>query len=208
MKYRMRQGLLLLFAALALALANAGLCEGVNANGMVNKAAAVDPIGADEGFSAVLYNNINGLPTSEANAIAETSDGFIWVGSYSGLIQYDGSAFTRIESTTGITSVRSLFVDSRDRLWIGSNDAGVFLLSRGELRHWDKSDGLASLSVRSITEAEDGTIYIAGTMGVGVIDASLRFTPIQDERLTGMTVTDFRRGSDGLMYGEIGRAHV
>ncbi|MBQ9632283.1 MAG: hypothetical protein IJV04_05130 [Lachnospiraceae bacterium] len=30
--------------------------------------------------AAVLYNNESGLPTSEANAIAQTSDGFIWIG--------------------------------------------------------------------------------------------------------------------------------
>ena len=41
----------------------------------------VDPISREEGYSAILYNNTNGLPTSEANDIAETSDGFIWIGS-------------------------------------------------------------------------------------------------------------------------------
>ena len=40
-------------------------------------ASIVDPISREEGFSAILYNNTNGLPTSEANDIAETSDGFI-----------------------------------------------------------------------------------------------------------------------------------
>ena len=29
------------------------------------------------GFSAILYDNSNGLPTSEANAIAQTGNGFI-----------------------------------------------------------------------------------------------------------------------------------
>ena len=38
-------------------------------------------------YSSVLYNNSNGLPTSEANAIVQSQDGFIWVGSYSGLIR-------------------------------------------------------------------------------------------------------------------------
>ena len=39
--------------------------------------AAVDPTGKGDGYSAVLYDNTNGLPTSEANAITETPDGFI-----------------------------------------------------------------------------------------------------------------------------------
>ena len=44
----------------------------------------------------MMYNNRNGLPTSEANAITQTSDGFIWIGSYAGLIRYDGNTFERV----------------------------------------------------------------------------------------------------------------
>ena len=49
---------------------------------------SVDPTGRGEGYSAFLYDNTSGLPTSEANAIAQTDEGFIWIGSYSGLIRY------------------------------------------------------------------------------------------------------------------------
>ena len=102
----------------------------VNASGIPNRTPSVDPTGRHEGYSAVLYNNTNGLPTSEANAITETGEGFSWIGSYSGLVRYDGNTFERFDSTTGIANVRSLFVDSRDRLWIGTNDSGVFLMTR------------------------------------------------------------------------------
>ena len=94
----------------------------------------VDPVDQPENFSAVLYDNTNGLPTSEANAIVQTSEGFIWIGSYGGLIRYDGDTFVRLDSTSGITSIQCLYVDSRDRLWIGTNDNGVAVLERGELR--------------------------------------------------------------------------
>ena len=69
---------------------------GVNASGGRNRSLSVDPTGSVEGYSAVLYNNTNGLPTSEANAIAETKEGFIWIGSYGGLIRYDGHSFVRL----------------------------------------------------------------------------------------------------------------
>ena len=48
--------------------------SGYNSSGIVNRSISVDPTGRSEGFSAVIYNNTNGLPTSEANAIAETSE--------------------------------------------------------------------------------------------------------------------------------------
>ena len=76
-----------------------------NISGGDNDEIVVDPTGDGEGYAAVVYNNTNGLPTSEANAIAETKEGFLWIGSYSGLIRYDGSTFERIDSTTGVTSV-------------------------------------------------------------------------------------------------------
>ncbi|MCR4797622.1 MAG: hypothetical protein K5853_04150, partial [Lachnospiraceae bacterium] len=42
------------------------------------------------GYSAVLYNAENGLPTSDANCIYSTSKGYIWIGGYSGILRYDG----------------------------------------------------------------------------------------------------------------------
>ena len=132
--------LLLLFAYSA-----CGETVSMNASGVPNLALSVDPTERTEGFSAILYNNPNGLPTSEANAITETGEGFIWIGSYAGLIRYDGNTFERFDSTTGIANVRCLYVDSRDRLWIGTNDSGVFLLTGDSFRHWDKKDGLRSV---------------------------------------------------------------
>ncbi|MBO7422091.1 MAG: hypothetical protein J6T99_01740, partial [Oscillospiraceae bacterium] len=99
-----------------------GEFQALNSSGNRNLKPAVDPIGRSEGYSAVLYNNRNGMPTSEANAIAQTQDGFIWIGSYAGLIRYDGNTFERLSSAAEILNVRCMFVDSRDRLWIGSND--------------------------------------------------------------------------------------
>ena len=162
---------------------------------------AVDPIGHNEGYSAVLYDNTNGLPTSEANAIAETEEGFIWIGSYSGLIRYDGNTFERIDSTSGVASVVSLFVDSRNRLWIGTNDSGAAVMDRGEFRMWGKADGLKSASVRAITEDEKGQIYIATTQGIAVIDAEMNLRMLDDPRISEANIRDLRVGSDGLIYG-------
>ena len=103
---------------------------------------AVDPTGKSDGYSAVLYDNTNGLTTSEANAIAETPEGFIWIGSYSGLTRYDGKSFERVDSTTGIANVVSLFVDSKARLWVGTNDNGVAVMEKDTYRIYNHKSGL------------------------------------------------------------------
>ena len=188
--------LLLLFAYSA-----CGETVSMNASGVPNLALSVDPTERTEGFSAILYNNPNGLPTSEANAITETGEGFIWIGSYAGLIRYDGNTFERFDSTTGIANVRCLYVDSGDRLWVGTNDSGVFVMVRGELRQWDKADGLKSSSIRAITEDPDGTVYVGSTMGIAVIDGEMNLKNLRDERIASVTVKDLRRGADGRIWG-------
>jgi len=36
--------------------------------------------------------------------------------------------------------------------------------------------------------------------GIGTIDADMQFTVLKDKRIDGRTVTELRRGSDGLIY--------
>ena len=118
----------------------------------------VDPTVSAEGYSAVLYDNQNGLPTSEANAIVQTEEGFIWIGSYSGLIRYDGNTFENMSINAGISSVVSLYVDSQNRLWIGTNDSGISVMEDGQFRTFNRNDGLTSLSIRAICEDQNGNI--------------------------------------------------
>ena len=162
---------------------------------------AVDPTDKTKGYAAVLYNGTNGLPTSEANAIAETSEGFIWIGGYSGLVRYDGNSFTRYDSTTGITSVVSLFVDSKDRLWVGTNDNGVAVLDDGELTFFKQVDGLWSSSIRSIIEDEDGNIFIATTNGIGMIDKDMKFHVINIPQLNKEYICEIHPFPGGGIYG-------
>ena len=59
-----------------------------------------------------------GLPTDEANAVLQTRDGYLWVGSYGGLLRFDGSEFHNFSTEGAIAtpSIRCLFEDSAGRL--------------------------------------------------------------------------------------------
>ena len=160
----------------------------------------VDPVGHSENCSAVLYGNTNGLPTSEANDIAQTSEGFIWIGCYSGLIRYDGNTFERMDSTRGVGSVVRLFVDSRDRLWIGTNESGLALLEDGVFRMWNEDDGLGSAKISAIEEDTDGTIYVGTTAGIAMIGQDMELRPVDDPRIAGAYIERMCMGSDGLLY--------
>ena len=161
----------------------------------------LDYTGRGKGYSSVLYNNSNGLPTSEANAIVQSDDGFIWIGGYSGLIRYDGNEFYRYESSTGISSVVCLYIDSSQRLWIGTNDSGIAVFKNEKFSFYNRSDGLRSSSIRSITEDADGNVVIATTSGLAYIGADGVLKLIDDGLLNNEYVCELFRGNNGVIYG-------
>ncbi|MCH5268365.1 MAG: histidine kinase, partial [Lachnospiraceae bacterium] len=156
---------------------------------------------SDKGFSALLYDNSNGLYTSEANAVAQTSIGFIWIGGYSGLTRYDGSEFHHFDSTTGIFSVNCLYVDSKDRLWVGTNDSGLAVRQNAKFKFWGRNDGLVSLSVRALCEDAAGNIIIATTEGMAYIDQNDKLHMIKDPRIKGKYVRVLKADENGIIYG-------
>lgn len=124
------------------------------------------------GYEAVKYGKNDGLLSVEANAIVQTHDGYIWVGTYSGLYRYDGAAFERVSPDANISSVMELFVDSRGRMWIGTNDSGLGCYSpdSGKIVFYTENDGLTANSIRAITEDGDGNVYVGTVEGISYIN--------------------------------------
>lgn len=113
-------------------------------------------------YIASKYDSSNGLNSSEINDIIQTSNGYMWFGTYSGLYYFDGLSFYKANIDPRINDVMSLYVDSKDRLWIGTNDRGVacYDFSDSSVVFYTTADGLASDSVRAITEDSYGNIYL------------------------------------------------
>jgi len=122
----------------------------------------VDAEELDADFETVIFRSSEGILTAEVNAVAQTSDGYIWAGTYSGLYKYDGVRFREVEIDERIKNVMKLFVDSSGRLWIGTNDSGVVCFDpmTGEKRIYSTDNGLTADSIRAISEDVNGNIFI------------------------------------------------
>ena len=162
---------------------------------------AADLAAKGVGYTAVLYDNSSGLPTSVANDIVQSPEGFIYIGCYSGLIRYDGNTFYRYSASTGIFSVVSLYMDSRGRLWVGTNDSGVAVLEDETFRFYNREEGLRASSVRSVTEDAEGNIYVATTMGMAYIDTAGAMHVIDNPQINTEYIMELYAGSDGTVYG-------
>lgn len=134
------------------------------------------------------YNETNGLPTGEANTVLQTRDGYVWIGSYGGLIRYDGTTFRNYSRENAIpsSSIRALFEDSKGRLWIGTNDRGIYIYENHEFIHCEYENGQEFLSVRSFAEDAEGNIYVGTTSGLAQIQDG-RLSVVNDAAC-GMTI--------------------
>lgn len=115
-------------------------------------------------YTQTIYNGDNGLVGGEANDIVETKDGYLWIGTYSGLYRYDGSNFEAMKESSdmqGVKNVNCLFEDEEGRLWIGTNDNGISIYVRDKVSNiLTEQSGLASNSIRCIAEDASGNYYI------------------------------------------------
>ena len=164
-------------------------------------AALAEEADRSRGFSAILYDNTSGLPTAEVNAVVQTGIGFVWIGSYSGLTRYDGNTFKHFDPSSGISSVNCLYVDSKDRLWIGTNDSGLAVRQNAQFQFWGREDGLVSLSVRALCEDAAGNIIVATTQGLAYIDPDGQLHTIDDPRIREKYIRRLTRDPDGVIYG-------
>lgn len=145
------------------------LCMVVNGWGLTDL--PVQAADTTEKYVSTIYDNTTGLYSSEANAIEETEDGCIWIGSYAGLTRYDGKNFEFI-TDGGIASVTAMMTDSKGRLWIGTNGGRVAVYNSGEFVFYNLFDDINMNSVRCFAEASDGTLYIGTTGNICKIDTN------------------------------------
>ena len=135
-------------------------------------------------YKETLFHSGNGMLSDEANAIAQSHDGYLWIGSYAGLMRYNGQAFQQMkdENNQAIVRVSCLFEDSNRRLWIGTADESLYCYENGLIR---KKEDISATNQKAITEDRDGRIYIAAASGVAVYNEKARIPQrwIDDPRL-------------------------
>jgi ligand-binding sensor domain-containing protein/tRNA A-37 threonylcarbamoyl transferase component Bud32 len=127
-----------------------------------------------------------GLPQNSVQAICQTSDGYLWLGTQEGLVRFDGVRFTVFDrrNTPELThnSISALH-EGRDRtLWYGVRGGGLGRLKNGRFTTFTTKDGLTSDRVRAIHEDRQGNLWI-GTSGGGL-------NRVRDGRVTAFTTKE------------------
>ena len=119
-------------------------------------------------FTHTVWSAQDGIPVP-VRAIAQTPDGYLWLGTEAGLYRFDGLHFLAWEPASGehllSDAVLSLYVAKDGRLWIGYGSGGIGVLAGNRLQNFIAGRGVPDGGILSIVEDRDGSIWACGPYG-------------------------------------------
>ncbi len=115
-----------------------------------------------------------GLPQATIYSIRQTRDGYLWLGTQTGLVRFDGVRFTSINRVGGESLdnlwVQALCEDPQGGLWLGTNGAGLIGLRNGSIKRYGKQAGLESVTIQHLFMDSRNRLWICGDAGLAMWD--------------------------------------
>ncbi|WP_224247693.1 sensor histidine kinase [Hyalangium gracile] len=165
---------------------------------------ALEPTKALNQFPHRVWQTEDGLPQSTTVALAQTSDGYLWAGTYEGLVRFDGVRFTVFDpgNTPALPdrSITSLAVDRDGTLWINTN-SGLAGMRAGKFFSMPLPEGIIPRGVHQLLPARDGGLWLATARNglirlfKGTFDVLTSEHGLASERVLAMA-----EGEDGSLW--------
>jgi ligand-binding sensor domain-containing protein len=145
-------------------------------------------------YSTDLWMSEQGFTEPTINALAQTPDGYLWIGAPGGLYRFDGVKFTHFvregktyipdegKRQTNTTNTVWRILPGRDNtLWITTNGDGLVRLKDNKFTVFTKEDGLSNEVLWGLYESSDGSIWM------GTFDSKL--IRLKDGKFTVYTLS-------------------
>jgi len=141
-----------------------------------------------------------GLPQNSVTALAQTSDGYLWIGTPEGLVRFDGSQFEHFgpwnSPALSDKHVSALWIDDAGTLWVGlDSGAGARLEMDGSWYHLSGNKA----AIRYFARDKHGSILVGTDIGSApIMSDSIRFDLTRSDTTLGSV-----NGLAALRSGEI-----
>jgi|GEM_PF-6699765 len=135
-------------------------------------------------------------------SIAQSPDGFLWIGSYSDLVRFDGRRFTLfvpqwVDPALG-ESVHSLCPQAPDSLWVGT-DNGILRMGRTGSKVYGEGLGVAKGLVHSLVQEGSGQMLAVLESSLMHLEADRWVEDVLEPELRGASWRLLVDG-DGVAY--------
>jgi signal transduction histidine kinase/ligand-binding sensor domain-containing protein len=169
-------------------------------------ASVANAFSSDEALSSLLvtyWTKRDGMPHSQVRIMQQDSDGYLWIGTQSGLARFDGRKFVTFSPADNpgllLGPVGSILEDKQKRLWIGGLD-GLSVREKDSFRSIDSKDGLSAGAVTALALDEANNLWIA-VYGAGVFtEVNGQFKLVVDGRQLGDGAIFAIQAHDGQLW--------
>jgi len=155
------------YASLWLALGSAALSGAA--------AAALEPSTPLAGYARQAWAMESGLPQNSVQAMVQTRDGFLWLGTEAGLARFDGSGFQVFDRNSRPAlpgnDIRCLLQAGDGALWIGTS-AGLARWKDGTTSIFTTRDGLPGNGIYTLAESANGVLWAWTDLGPARFDGA------------------------------------
>lgn len=121
-------------------------------------------------YTRSLWKVQDGLPEATVQALIESREGYLWVGTTGGLTRFDGTHFTPYGSTPvstlAVNSIFCLAAAPDGSLWIGTEGGGLLHLRDRSVETYTASNGLTDSFVRSVLVDRRGVVWVGTDNGL------------------------------------------
>lgn len=149
-----------------------GLLAGLGALLSSGRAFATDCGQGINHFQHTAWTLADGAPP-DIWALAQSSDGYLWLGTGAGLYRFDGVRFEQIRPQGGAAfpdlDITALLARKSGELWIGYQSGGVSVLRDNRLTNF--TAGIPKGSVHQIAEDQDGRLWLTADSGLAQLSA-------------------------------------
>jgi signal transduction histidine kinase/ligand-binding sensor domain-containing protein len=118
-------------------------------------------------YLARSWQSEDGLPSNVVRAVAQATDGYLWIGTPEGVVRFDGQRFTALRTSAGPMlgrlPIRALFALANGEVWVTTNSHAL-LRGRGlwleEVSLPGVSDGASPSPISQIVLGEAGQVFV------------------------------------------------
>jgi ligand-binding sensor domain-containing protein/signal transduction histidine kinase len=123
-----------------------------------------------------IWQSQQGLPQGSILQIFQTRQGYLWLATQTGLVRFDGVRFQDAEDIIpGAPQnlwARAMLEDQQGRLWVGSNESGIYRLGPDGVSQYTTAQGLPSNTIQCLVAGRGGVVWACTDNGLARMDIS------------------------------------
>src|SRR5580704_10216531 len=129
---------------------------------LTSTACALDPNRGIAQYMRERWGSEKGFPGGAVTALAQSADGYLWIGTEKGLVRFDGLTFRVFPQATpnafSIGPVRGLVSDTQGNLWILLENTRILRYHDGK---FDLGREEAEFGITSVGRSADGAVLLS-----------------------------------------------